>query len=96
VPTRPPRPCTTCRSLTHTTTGRCPTCEAEWQARRNQQRAQRYSAEYRRNRAELLQDHPPCRWCGQPATTADHVNGDDPDHLVPACQSCNSRRITRP
>jgi 5-methylcytosine-specific restriction endonuclease McrA len=41
----------------------------------------------------------PCRWCGKPATTADHwpiaraEGGPDTlDNLVPACRPCNAKR----
>jgi len=98
VPIRPPRPCTQCHQLgAWDRHGRCPTCESAWQARRNAGRAQRgrYGPRYQANRRRLLASNPPCHWCGTPgATTADHINGDDPDHLVAACLSCNSRRIT--
>jgi 5-methylcytosine-specific restriction endonuclease McrA len=55
------------------------------------------SPEFRRRRAELLQDNPLCHWCNKaPATEADHLIpydlvGDDTE-LVPACKPCNSRR----
>ena len=53
---------------------------------------------YRNNRKALLASKPACHWCGQPATTADHLieihagGTSDMDNLVPACQPCNSRR----
>ncbi len=54
--------------------------------------------EYRRNRATILQDNPPCAICGQPgADTADHIipysmGGDHSiDNLRPAHHRCNSR-----
>lgn len=96
MPTRPPRPCPACHTLT-TNRGRCTDCERTWQAARNRQRAGRYTHTYRTNRARLLADHPPCHWCGRPdADTADHIAGNDPTQLVPACRSCNSARTTRP
>lgn len=98
MPIRPPRPCTRCHTLgAWPRHGRCPNCETAWQQARNANRAARgrYGAAYQRNRKALLADDPPCVWCGAPATTADHVNGDDPTALVPACQPCNSRRTTR-
>jgi 5-methylcytosine-specific restriction endonuclease McrA len=56
--------------------------------------------EYRRLRAELLAEQPPCHWCKRAtATTVDHVievdRGIDPldtTNWVPACHQCNSRR----
>ena len=54
--------------------------------------------EYRRNRATILRDHPPCALCGQPgADTADHIiphaagGSDSLDNLRPAHHRCNSR-----
>ena len=53
---------------------------------------------YKRNRAILLADNPPCAWCGKPADTADHIvevdrgGTHDLDNLVPACGKCNSKR----
>jgi HNH endonuclease len=56
-------------------------------------------------RLVLARDHdptlgyPPCRWCGAPATTADHwpvarMDGgpDDPANLIAACLTCNTSR----
>lgn len=58
-----------------------------------------YGPEYRRRRAEILADDPPCFWCGAPATTADHeppVSVAGPHlNLVPACRKCNSGRGNR-
>jgi 5-methylcytosine-specific restriction endonuclease McrA len=57
------------------------------------------TAQYRANRAALLEGSPDCYWgCGRPATQADHLlehdaGGDDSSaNLVPACQKCNSSR----
>ena len=53
---------------------------------------------YRRNRATILQDNPPCHLCGQPgADTADHIipyalgGTHELDNLRPAHHRCNSR-----
>lgn len=52
-------------------------------------------SEYRRNRATVLQGHPPCRYCGQPATQVDHVvpvskgGTHSIANLVPCCARCN-------
>lgn len=56
-----------------------------------------YGQAYRRARAALLANNPPCHWCGQPATTADHeppmeVCGYEHLNLVPACARCNYGR----
>jgi phage terminase large subunit-like protein len=57
------------------------------------------TAQYRTNRAALLEGSPDCYWgCGRPATQADHLlehdaGGDDSSaNLVPACAKCNSSR----
>jgi len=54
---------------------------------------------YQANRRTLLASHPICVWCNvRKATTADHVlevdrGGDHSlNNLVPACQTCNSKR----
>lgn len=58
-----------------------------------------YYKKYRRRRAELLANEPWCRYCGRPATQADHVPpialhshiGDDGECcvLVPTCKPCS-------
>jgi 5-methylcytosine-specific restriction endonuclease McrA len=52
---------------------------------------------YRRNRAQILRDNPPCALCGKPgADTADHIipyaagGSHDVENLRPAHQRCNS------
>jgi hypothetical protein len=56
---------------------------------------------YKANRQRLLATKPPCTYCGQPATEADHIipvmHGGDSnlDNLTPACKQCNSRRGNR-
>ena len=73
----------------------CPTHTPRGRAQRSPttQAQNRY---YQRARRILLQHNPPCHWCGQPATTADHeppiAHGGDHDHMVPACHGCNSAR----
>lgn len=95
MPTRPPTPCLTCRTLT--TGSRCPDCYRRQQRDRNQARGDRYDTAYRTARTQLLADQPPCHWCGtRPATTADHLGDTLDDGLVPACLPCNSRRVRRP
>jgi len=60
---------------------------------------QRATSEFKRNRAKLLADDPPCHWCGiARATEADHLiesdagGTNDINNLVPACKPCNARR----
>jgi 5-methylcytosine-specific restriction endonuclease McrA len=58
---------------------------------------------YKARRLEILQrDQWSCFYCGQPATTVDHiipiVKGGDPiayDNLVSCCARCNSRKGSR-
>ena len=53
---------------------------------------------YAAARRELLRDKPPCHWCGNEATEADHLvpfadgGSDGIENLVPACKPCNARR----
>jgi hypothetical protein len=57
-----------------------------------------YGTAYKKARAALLTDNPPCHWCGAPADTADHlvpVSIRQSLDLVPACRACNFRRHTR-
>lgn len=78
---------------------RCPTCRARhrpdlphWWGR--------YATEM--SRLTLATHAPVCHMCGEFADTADHVTprslggGDDPENLLPACRSCNSRRGNDP
>ncbi len=59
-----------------------------------------YGWQYQQARARLLINNPPCHWCSEPATTADHEpplhTVSDPSLwagvLLPACQPCNSGR----
>lgn len=58
---------------------------------------------YKKRRLEVLQrDQWSCFYCGQPATTVDHIipiiKGGDPiayDNLVSCCARCNSRKGSR-
>lgn len=57
------------------------------------------TAQYRANRAALLEGNPDCYWgCGNKATQADHLlehdaGGDDSTaNLVPSCARCNASR----
>lgn len=50
----------------------------------------------------LKRDRYTCLWCGQPATTVDHLipsskgGSDLPRNLIASCGECNSRRGNRP
>jgi 5-methylcytosine-specific restriction endonuclease McrA len=63
---------------------------------------QTYDAAYQRNRAIVLAGDPPCRWCGAPADTADHLvpvargGTNEIANLAPACEQCNKRRGADP
>lgn len=52
-------------------------------------------------KAALKRDHYTCLWCGQPATTVDHIipsskgGSDFPHNLLASCSDCNSRRGNR-
>jgi hypothetical protein len=54
------------------------------------------------SRSVLDRDGYRCRYCGQPATTVDHIipkargGSDDPSNLVACCRSCNSAKGARP
>lgn len=53
------------------------------------------------SKAVIERDGGICHYCGDEATTADHViprslgGSDDMDNLVAACRSCNSRKGTK-
>ena len=58
---------------------------------------------WRTLRRQLLANQPDCAYCGQPATTLDHLipiskGGPplDPTNLIPACNPCNASRGNRP
>ena len=54
-------------------------------------------ASYRKDTGRALRGFP-CAYCGDPASTLDHViprvagGTDDPRNLVPACRSCNGSK----
>lgn len=51
--------------------------------------------------AALKRDHYTCLWCGNPATTVDHIvpsskgGSDLPHNLIASCSECNTRRGNR-
>ncbi|MDT9726613.1 HNH endonuclease [Xylanibacillus composti] len=52
-------------------------------------------------KAALRRDRYTCMWCGEPATTVDHIvpsskgGSDLPHNLLASCSECNSRRGNR-
>jgi 5-methylcytosine-specific restriction endonuclease McrA len=57
------------------------------------------SAEYKKNRLTILENsNYVCHYCGNPATTADHIvpvskgGGHELSNLLPCCVRCNSSR----
>lgn len=103
MPSRPPHPCTTCGTFTVGACGDCRRAAARARQRRRGTRQQLgYTAEYQRNRRQVLAGHPACHWCGvAPATVTDHVvplsqgGSNELGNLVPSCVPCNARRITK-
>jgi 5-methylcytosine-specific restriction endonuclease McrA len=57
-------------------------------------------AEYAAERARVLVPGARCHWCGEPATTVDHLHpvargAQHAGNLVPACAHCNFSRKDR-
>jgi len=56
----------------------------------------------RYRRAALIRDKHICMWCGEPATTVDHIipssrgGSDLPHNLLASCSECNTKRGNRP
>lgn len=93
------RTCSTCGKPT-TNDRYCDPCTPHGRASRSPTtRAQ--DAEYRRNRAAVLEGQPTCAYCPRPATTVDHVRPvskggtNKIDNLVPACAWCNGSKGAR-
>jgi 5-methylcytosine-specific restriction endonuclease McrA len=90
------RPCLNCGTPVRNAS-RCPTCAPTSTAGRG------YGADWQQLRLlVLVRDGHRCHWCGQVATTVDHVrplaHGGarlDPGNLVAACLRCNSARGAR-
>lgn len=82
---------------------RCPELSDQRRCAKHRTRQARgLDAEYERNRELVLfRDRYRCSYCGEPATTADHViprNAGGPstiDNLVAACQPCNRAKSDR-
>lgn len=87
----------------HARAARCDACSPSGRDDRSPTtRAQ--DAEYHAERARILTPGPggppACYWCGDPATTADHLRpvargGHHRGNLVPACAACNASRGAR-
>jgi len=93
----PRRPCLAhnCNSLAIPGKARCYTHQRELERQRGTRQQRGYDATYDQARAALhLEQRPPCHWCGNPASTADHwppkAKVGPHTHLVPACDPCNS------
>lgn len=93
------RTCSACGKPT-TNDRYCDPCTPHGRASRSPTtRAQ--DAEYRRNRAAVLEGQPTCAYCPRPATTVDHVRpvskgGTNAlDNLVPCCSWCNGSKGNR-
>ncbi len=95
------RPCIDCGALTRAV--RCPACTRAGyrvtDALRGSAAARDYGPAWRTLSVAVLErDGRVCHWCGDTATTADHViprragGTDDLGNLVAACRRCNSGR----
>ena len=92
--------CEKCSALVEGRCGCTPTRQRPGDRHRNRASAwtRGYNATYQQHRARIIETHPPCYWCGDPATTADHLTPlaeggtNDVWNLAPACARCNSRR----
>jgi hypothetical protein len=97
------RPCIEahCQRLALPGKARCSSHNAERSRARDRRRGTRqqrgYDAAYERARAALLASGPACRWCGAPATTADHypplATGHWSGSYLPACRRCNNANV---
>ena len=82
--------------------GRCPACLRAYYRERGTTRARGYGGYWQRLSAAVLRrDNYVCRYCGERATTADHVvpktkgGTDAMNNLVAACRECNSGKRDR-
>ena len=98
------RACLDCARLTAKT--RCPECARK---RRKRRKAEGLTGERgstaasRKRRANVLaRDGHRCRYCGAPATVADHVKAlalggaDTEENLVASCKPCNAVKADKP
>ncbi len=99
--TKPLRPCNTCR--TPTPGGHCPKhppTAYQYRPNRKSITARTYSRDWQTNiRTTALQrDEHQCVYCGNPATTADHIwpasrgGPSTLDNAAAACSSCNNSK----
>lgn len=94
------RPCPRCKTAWIASPAKfCAPCERARDAARGSTTARGYGAAYQAARLRVLRrDGYTCRYCGDVATTADHlvpVSQGGPstdDNLVAACLHCNSGR----
>jgi len=88
--------CHTCGKI-----GPSPFCEQHKPKHRSPSSRETGRGAYRRARARIQREQPPCHWCGKPATTPDHLRPvskggkSTPENLVPACTACNFSRGAR-
>ena len=82
--------------------GRCPDCLRAYSRERGSTRARGYGGYWQQLSAAVLRrDNYVCRYCGERATTADHVvpkskgGTDAMNNLVAACRECNSGKRDR-
>ncbi|MGH3499329.1 MAG: HNH endonuclease [Nocardioidaceae bacterium] len=102
----PRRECLDCRTLIGSGS-RCPACETAKQrsieARRHRGTTTSRGLGWSHQQAArvILAGDPACYWCGEPATTADHLvprshgGHNDLSNYVPACKPCNDARADR-
>lgn len=83
--------------------GRCASCLRTYYRERGKTRARGYGGSWQRlSAAVLARDNHVCHYCGDHATTADHVvpkskgGTDAMSNLVAACRACNSGKRDRP
>lgn len=95
------RPCLDCGSVAPTGS-RCPRCRSRWEASRGTSTQRGYGSTWRRTSQRVIaRDGGVCAYCGDVATTSDHVvpkskgGTDDLSNLVAACRPCNSRKKDR-
>ena len=98
-----PRRCLDCGQLTRNGS-RCQQCarRREAQRQRGTTTQRGYGASWQAiSRSVLDRDGYRCRYCGQPASTVDHIipkahgGTDDRSNLVACCRSCNSVKGAR-
>jgi 5-methylcytosine-specific restriction endonuclease McrA len=91
-----------CAALIPTSQRRCPLHVKAREIQRGTRQERGYTEDYLRLRRRVLErDGWTCRYCGGPATTADHVvplrhgGANTEDNLVASCIGCNVARSNR-